>query len=210
MGFMKMRLFATFFALASVVTLAQGLAGFSVQPSGSLETDLGTGINTLATGGTVTDNNLDLTLNAKWIQYRDNDFYKARNANFKSKDGTFVASSLNYETKRDVMTLETMRYNSKDFSDINSDTGKIFGNGIVVLEGKVNSAKPLLRASTIVIDSRAKQAIVFGVFSYQNGKVTLKGQKDTSTLLLTFEDKVVKANTRVPEALFARLKPFAR
>ena len=195
-------------SILGVFALAQGLSGFSVEPTGDLETDLGTGINTLPQGGNIVDSTLDIKLKAKWIQYRDGDFYKAKNATFTSDDGNFSAAALDYNSKNETLSLTTLRYSSKDLTGLSANKGFKHGDGILVLSGSVASSSPIIKANDIVIDTKTNKAVIFGPFTYQNGKVTLKGIKDTSTLLLTFEEKTVKANTKVPSELLNRLKPY--
>ena len=195
--------------LLCIGVLAQRFAGFTVQPSGPQELDLSTGITTLAQGGSITDNQRNLKLQAKYIQYKDGEFYKAREASFKSKDGDFSAVSLEFQQKADTLKLDTLRFSSKDLKGISAKQGVLFKENILVLKGEVRSGEPSLEASLTVIDTSKSQALVLGPFTYKDGLATLKGQKADSTLLLSFSEGKVKAITRVPPEVLGRLKPYA-
>ena len=195
--------------LLCTLVVAQRFAGFTVQPNGPQEMDLGTGVTTLEQGGTITDNQRGLKLQAKYIQYKEGEFYRAKEATFKAKDGNFSAASLEFTQKTETLKLSTMRFSSGVLKGISAKQGVLFKEDILVLGGEVRSAEPNLEANTVIVDTDKNQALVLGVFSYKDGGSTLRGQKADSTLWLNFANDKVKASTKVPAEVLARLKPYA-
>ncbi|MCX7783805.1 MAG: hypothetical protein N2318_09215 [Meiothermus sp.] len=204
-----MKRWVVLFTLLSLVGLASRFAGFEVRPRGNSELDVGTGIYTLPTGGTITDNKNGLVLEARYIQYRDGDFIKAQGAILKAKEGEFAAASLEYQQKPDTLRMNGVRFSSKEFKALTAQQGLLLKEDVLVLKGEVRSSDPMLEASTLIVDTAKDQALVLGVFIYRDGATTLRGNRPDSTLLLTFEGSKVRANTRVPAEVLNRLRPYA-
>lgn len=195
--------------LLSLVASASRFAGFEVRPRGNSELDVGTGIYTLPTGGTITDNKSGLVLEARYIQYRDGDFIKAQGATLKAREGEFAATSLEYLQKPDTLRMNWVRFSSKEFKSLTAQQGLLLKEDVLVLKGEVRSSDPVLEASTLVVDTAKDQALVLGIFTFRDGASTLRGNRPDSTLLLTFADGKVRANTRVPPEILNRLRPYA-
>lgn len=195
--------------LLSLVGLASRFAGFEVRPRGNSELDVGTGVYTLPTGGTITDNKSGLVLEARFIQYRDGDFIKAQGATLKAREGEFAAASLEYMQKPDTLRMNGVRFSSKEFKALTAQQGLLLKEDVLVLKGEVRSSDPMLEASTLVVDTVNNQALVLGVFAFRDGATILRGSRSDSTLLLTFANGKVRANTRVPAEVLNRLRPYA-
>lgn len=197
------------FTLLFLVALASRFAGFEVRPKGNSELDVGTGIYTLPSGGTITDNKSGLVLEARYIQYKDGEFIRAQGANLKAKEGDFSASSLEYLQKPDTLRMTGVRFSSKEFKALTAQQGLLLKEDVLVLKGQVRSSEPALEASTLVVDTARSQALVLGTFSFRDGATTLRGNRPDSTLLLTFTGDKLRASTRVPADIFNRLRPYA-
>jgi hypothetical protein len=193
----------------SLVVFASRFAGFEVKPRGNSELDLGTGIYTLPQGGTITDNRNGLVLEARHIQYKDGEFIRAQGATLRSNEGTFSAASLEYQQRPDTLRMNGVRFSSQQLRSIAAQQGLLLGNGVLVLKGQVRSNDPALEASTVIVDTARDQALVLGAFTFRDGATTLRGTRPDSTLLLSFTDGRVRANTRVPADILQRLRPFA-
>lgn len=194
--------------LASLA-LAARFAGFEVKPNGNSELDATTGVYTLNMGGSITDNKSGLSLVAKFIQYKDGEFIRAKDANLKSRDGEFTASSLEYQQKPDTLRMEAVHYSSPDLKGLTAKQGLMLGENVLVLKGQVHSGEPSLEAETVVVDTDNNQALVLGNFTYKDATATLRGQKASSTLLLSFGGGKVRASTKVPTNLLNRLRGYA-
>lgn len=193
----------------SLIVLASRFAGFEVRPRGNSELDVGTGIYTLPTGGTITDNQSGLVLEARYIQYKDGEFIRAQGATLKAKEGDFSASSLEYLQKPDTLRMSGVRFSSKEFKALSAQQGLLLGDDVLVLKGEVRSSEPVLEASTLVVDTTKDLALVLGAFTFRDGATTLRGNRPDSTLLLTVSGGKVRASTRVPADVFNRLRPYA-
>ncbi len=195
--------------LLSLVVFASRFAGFEVKPRGNSELDVGTGIYTLPSGGTITDNRNGLVLEARYIQYKDGEFIRAQGATLKSKEGDFSAASLEYQQKPDTLRMNGVRFSSAQLKGITAQQGLLLKEDVLVLKGEVRSSDPVLEASTVVVDTTRDQALVLGAFTYRDGATTLRGNRPDSTLLLNFAEGKVRANTRVPADILNRLRPYA-
>ncbi|GIW27322.1 MAG: hypothetical protein KatS3mg070_0685 [Meiothermus sp.] len=193
----------------SLIALASRFAGFEVRPRGNSELDVGTGVYTLPTGGTITDNKSGLVLEARYIQYKDGEFIRAQGATLKAKEGDFSASSLEYLQKPDTLRMSGVRFSSKEFKALSAQQGLLLGDDVLVLKGEVRSSEPVLEASTLIVDATKDLALVLGAFTFRDGATTLRGNRPDSTLLLTVGGGKVRANTRVPADIFNRLRPYA-
>jgi|UniRef100_A0A7C3H9W4 hypothetical protein len=193
----------------SLIALASRFAGFEVRPRGNSELDVGTGVYTLPTGGTITDNKSGLVLEARYIQYKDGEFIRAQGATLKAKEGDFSASSLEYLQKPDTLRMSGVRFSSKEFKALSAQQGLLLGDDVLVLKGEVRSSEPVLEASTLIVDTTKDLALVLGAFTFRDGATTLRGNRPDSTLLLTVGGGKVRANTRVPADIFNRLRPYA-
>ncbi|WP_299428541.1 hypothetical protein [uncultured Meiothermus sp.] len=195
--------------LLSLVVFASRFAGFEVKPRGNSELDVGTGVYTLPTGGTITDNRSGLVLEARHIQYKDGEFIRAQGATLKSREGDFSAASLEYLQKPDTLRMNGVRFSSRQLKGISAQQGLLLKDDVLVLKGEVRSNDPMLEASTLIVDTTRDQALVLGVFTYRDGATTLRGNRPDSTLLLNFADGRVRATTRVPVDILNRLRPYA-
>lgn len=193
----------------SLMALASRFAGFEVRPRGNSELDVGTGIYTLPTGGTITDNQSGLVLEARYIQYKDGEFIRAQGATIKAREGDFSANSLEYLQKPDTLRMSGVRFSSQEFKALSAQQGLLLGDDVLVLKGQVRSSEPVLEASTLVVDTAKNLALVLGAFTFRDGATTLRGNRPDSTLLLTVSGGKVRANTRVPADVFNRLRPYA-
>jgi hypothetical protein len=204
-----MRVFVLLFSLLALFAVAQRFAALEVKPSGNADLDVATGIYTLLSGGSITDNRSKLSLVAKYIQYKDGDFIRAREANYQSPEGNFTATTLEYLYGADTLRMTGVQIASKELRGLKAQNGLLTKEDILVLKGQVSSSEPALEASTVVVDTTKNQALVLGNFSFRQGGSTLRGQAANATLLLNFAGGKVQANTRVPAEVLNRLRPFA-
>ena len=205
----KMRGFVLLFSLLAVFVVAQRFAALEVKPNGNADLDVATGIYTLLSGGSITDNRSKLSLVAKYIQYKDGDFIRAREANYQSPEGNFTAATLEYLYSPDTLRMSGVQIASKELRGLKAQNGLLTKEDVLVLKGQVSSSEPALEASTVIVDTAKNQALVMGNFTFRQGGSTLRGQQANATLLLNFAGGKVQANTRVPAEVLNRLRPFA-
>lgn len=196
-------------SFVALFAVAQRFAALEVRPNGDSDLDVTTGIYTLLAGGSISDNRSKLSLSAKYIQYKDGDFIRAREANYQSPEGNFTAATLEYLYGPDTLRMSGVQIASRELRGLKAQNGLLTKEDILVLKGQVSSSEPALEASTLVVDTNRNQALVLGSFSFRQGGATLRGQQASATLLLNFAGGKVQANTRVPAEVLNRLRPFA-
>jgi hypothetical protein len=208
-GSMKRLVTAVLLMVVLGVVLASRFAGFEVKPSGNADFDVSTGVYTLPTGGTITDNQNKLVLEAKYIQYKERDFIRAKEAKLVSGSGNFVAATLEYLTQSDTLKLGNLQFGSKDIKAVSASQGLLLKEDILILKGEVRSKNPQLEANVLVVDIAKDQALVQGAFAYSDGPTSLRAQRPDAALLLTFTQGKVRASTKVPAEVAGRLGGLA-
>jgi hypothetical protein len=193
-----------------VLLTAAKFAGFEVRSNGPQEFDVGTNVFTLPKGGSINDNKSKVSIEAEYIQYREGEFIKARQANWKADQGQFRAESLEYSQKAELLQLKSMQYSSGEFKSLKAESATGWMNQDVVrLQGNVRSEDPKLEAGLVIVDAANHQALILGSFKYEQKEFRATGNKSDSTLLISFNSGKVKALTKVPEDVLKRLKPYA-
>lgn len=185
-------------------------AGFEVRSSGPQEFDASSNVFTLPQGGTLSDNKNKVSLEADYIQYREGEFIKARQASWKSVEGEFRAEGLEYANRSELLQLKTMQYGSKEFKKLKADnaTGWM-GEDVIRLQGNVRSEDPKLEGNLAIVDTNKNQALVLGTYKYEQGALKLSANSASGALLISFNSGKVKATTKVPEDVLGRLKVYA-
>lgn len=196
-------------ALCVLVLTAGRFSSFSVE-SGEQELDLGTGVTTMPRGGVLVDNKNNLRLEGSYIQFKQEEFIRARNATLRGSEGTFYASSLEYLFHGEQLKLSGVRYSSSNVRGLSSASGLgLLAESVVVLKGSVRSQDPQLEANILVIDTARSQALVLGSFSYRDSQSSFRGQREDSTLLIDFRGSRATATTKVPADVLNRLRSYA-
>lgn len=209
-GVFPPRTMGLFLALTATLLLGARFAAFSVEANGDQQVDLATGVTTLPRGGTLTDNQNGLRLIAPYIQYKDGEFIRARQAQFSTGETRFIALELDYQFKGETVRLKGLTVSSPDFSSISAQEGlALLGENRLVLSGNIRSQAPQLKAGKMVVDTQSRQALVIGAYTFQDGANRLSGNRPDSLLLLSFQGGKTQVTTRVPPEVLARLRPYA-
>lgn len=190
--------------------LAARFAAFSVEPFGAQRVNLDTGVTTLPQGGILTDNENGLRLKGNYIEYKEGSFVRARGVELLSERETFLAESLEHDIPKQEARFTGLTFSNPDFKNLQAEQALArFAEDIVVLKGKVRAERPSLQAETLVVDLKAREALVLGSFVYQEGKATLRGQGPQARLFLRFQGGKVQATTKLPQGA-GRLEGYAR
>jgi len=206
-----MRLIAAF--LTASLALAAGFAAFTVEPEGDQVVDLMTGVTTLPQGGRLVDAERGLALEAAYIEYKEGEFVKARDARLVRGDVRFRAGELVYRAGEERVVLSGgVSLTTPYLEGLSAPRGVLFlKDQVAVLEGGVKSERPEFSAPSLVADTAGGLVLLVGEFSYRDPElgVTLRGQGPEARLLLRFrEDGEVEATTEVPEEVAARLLAY--
>ncbi|PZA08762.1 MULTISPECIES: hypothetical protein [unclassified Meiothermus] len=209
-GVFPSRTVGLFSVLIAVLLLGARFAAFSVEANGDQQVDLATGVTTLPQGGTLTDNQNGLRLVAPYIQYKEGEFIRARQAQLSTGEARFIALELDYQFKGEILRLKEATVNSPDFGNISAQDGlALLGENRLVLSGNIRSQTPQLKAGKMVVDTQSRQALVIGAYTFQDGASRLSGNRPDSLLLLSFQGGKTHVTTRVPPEVLARLRPYA-
>lgn len=195
MSFMRLWPLALLFSLA----LAARFAAFSVEPFGPQRVNLDTGVTTLPQGGVLVDNENGLRLRADYIEYKEGVFIRARALELLSAKETFRAQTLEHDIPKQEARFAALVFANADFKDLRAERAlALFNEDVVILKGKVRAESPRLQAEALVVDLKAREALVLGSFTYQEGKATLRGQGPSARLYLRFAGGKVQASTKLP------------
>jgi hypothetical protein len=143
------------------------------------------------------------------IEYKEGAFIRARALELLSAKETFRAQSLDYDIPKQEARFGALVFANADFKGLSAERAlALFAEDIVVLKGKVRADSPRLEAETLVADLKAREALVLGRFTYQEGKATLRGQGPSARLYLRFVGGKVQASTKLPQEA-SRLAAYA-
>ena len=204
-----MRGFTAFLTLLGL-SLAASFAAFTVEPAGDQVVDLETGVTVLPDGGKLVDAERGLELVADYIEYKEGEFVKAKNARLVRADVRFEAGELYYDVPAEVVDLKGGVLFSTDFlKGLKAPEGRLYlKDEVAVLWGGVESEDPYFRAERMVADTKGALALLLGEFVYKDAKlgITLRGKGKEARLLLRFlEDGEVEAETEVPRDILEKL-----
>jgi hypothetical protein len=188
-----MTLMKRVFAVLSGLTLSLALAqaGFVAQPYGDQVINADQSV-TLPQGGVIRDNKRGFSIDAKFIQYKDNEFLKATDAKIKNNTGQSInAKSVDYTIKTDRMNIAgPLSYSDENVSGLNGQKAIAYPDAKRIVAFNVTAASPKLRANAAVFDSGRKQAFLYGNFEYvsSDGK-SYRGNSAESALLVDYTNK---------------------
>ena len=195
--------------------VAAKFAALSIEPYGDQVFDLATGVTTLPQGGVIHDNENDLSIDAEYIEYKEDAFVLARGAKSETADVRFAAEQLRYEPAEDRVLLEGgVVLDTPQVKALAARSAWIsLSEGVAVLEGGVKAMSPELEAAAMVSDYRSGEALLLPPYRYRDAAlgVTLSGKNPEKPLYLEFdaESGAVQASSKVPDEVKARLLGFA-
>jgi hypothetical protein len=184
------RVLAIFGGLTVSLALAQ--AGFVAQPYGDQVINADQSI-TLPQGGVIRDNKRGFSIDAKFIQYKDNEFLKATDAKIKNNTGQSInAKSVDYTIKNDRMNIVgPLSYADENVSGLNAQRAVAFPDSKRILAFNVNASSPRLKANAAVFDSARQEAFLYGNYEFKSkdGKTTGTGARADSSVVISFKTK---------------------
>lgn len=203
----------TLLALGAAASAAS-FAGFSIKPNGDQKLNLQTGVTVLASGGSATDAQSGLTVAGKYIEYKDGDFLRAREATLTTRDGgKLTADNAEYNAKTgELKASGHLVYNDARVKGLTADAGSVQSReGLLVAHGNVKSQTPLMSANTVVVDTRNNRAVMYGNYRYNYGGSSLASAKPDATLYVTWDASgKASATTRPSTAQLAAFQAYLR
>ncbi|MGL4609724.1 MAG: hypothetical protein ACRCYY_08570 [Trueperaceae bacterium] len=204
----------TFLLLCFSTSLAQNIAALTVNPAGNSELDIDTGITTLAEGGEIIDTERELTLNAKFIRYKDGEFIEASGGTSEGTFGLLEAAELRLEAATNIITATGGISLTKDGLSLSADTLTLdLNTSIAVLAGNVKSTKPAFETSAIVVKQGGGYALLTSPYRYEDSITEVIQENPGNQLQLQQienEDGTFDYNfsTKLEEAIAAELTPY--
>jgi len=200
--------------LLAVLLLAAKFAALSIEPYGDSVYDLASGVTTLPQGGVIHDNENDLSIDASYIEYKEGEYIKAKQAKVDTEDAQFGTAELEYLPETDRALLKGgVGFDGKNIHKLHAERGWIYlKDGVAVLAGNVAAAEPQLTAALLVADYRQGEALLVAPYAFKDPKlgVTLSGKNPKKPLYLKFDAKTgaVSASSKVPAAVVERLLAY--
>ncbi len=197
-----------------VALAAARFAALSIEPYGDQVFDLATGVTTLPQGGVIHDNANDLSIDAEYVEYKEDVYVLARKAKSEAGKVRFAAEQLRYELPEDRVRLEGgVVLDTPQVKALEARSAWIFlKDGVAVLEGGVRAMSPELEAEAMVSDYRSGEALLLAPYRYRDAAlgVTLSGKNPEKPLYLKFDAETgeVQASSKPAAEVKARLLAF--
>jgi hypothetical protein len=187
----RMKFVLSSLLLAALTAVALAQAGFVAQPYGDQNVNAD-GSVTLPQGGVLRDNRRGYSVDATFIQYKDNEYLRATNARLKNNTGQSInAKSLDFDIKADRMNI----VGPLDFSD-NNVSGLRASKAVAYVAGKktvafnVSAASPRVRADAAVFDNNRNEVFLYGNYEFvsKDGKQRGSGAGSSASVVINFTD----------------------
>ncbi len=181
------------FLLVFVSSLALAAqAGFVAQPYGD-QIVAEDGSVTLPQGGLVTDNKRGFSIDAKFIEYKDNVYLRARNAVLKNTNGQNLASAnINYTLANDRMEINgAVAYSDNNVSGLKASRAVAYPDAKRIVAWGVSASSPSIKADAALFDNNNNSVFLLGnyFFKSSDGKTSKQRNGAGAMLLVSFANK---------------------
>ncbi|MFN3265774.1 MAG: hypothetical protein ACK41E_02940 [Deinococcales bacterium] len=192
------------FLLVFVGGIALAQAGFIAQPYGN-QTVGSDGTVTLPEGGIIKDNKRGFSIDAKFVEYKDGAYLKARNAKLKNNTGQSLSSpSIYYTLSNDRMDIAgSLNYSDENVSGATAAKAVAYPDGKRVVAWNISATTPVVRANVAVFDDNRNEVFLMGNIYYKSkdGKTTKQAAGENGMLLVNFSNRekpTFAANELIP------------
>lgn len=194
------------FLLVFLGSLALAQAGFVAQPYGDQIVG-NDGTVTLPQGGLIKDNKRGFSIDAKFIEYKDGVYLKARTAKLKNNTGQSLSSpSINYTLSDDRMEVAgSLNYADENVSGATAARAVAYPDGKRIVAWSINATAPVVRANVAVFDDNRNEVFLMGNVYYKSkdGKTVKQANGENGMLLVNFSNRekpTFAANELIPAA----------
>lgn len=189
------------------------LAALTVEPRGSQVFDILSGVTQLPEGGTVTDQELGVTLFAERIEYRAQEYVAAWGVSLVGSFGRVTADNLRIDQvnarltasgglrlERDGLTVEAATLDFDAATEVASFSGGVVGS------------QPTFSADRVLLDVRSGDVLLTGEYLFEGGLFAMRSPEGGGLLALrlVMVDGAVNydAGTEVAPDLLARFAAY--
>ncbi len=188
-------------------SIAFAQAGFVAQPYGDQKVN-DDGSITLAQGGIIKDNKHGFSIDAKYIEYKDGVFLRAKTAKLKNNTGQSLASpNINYVIANDRMDIAgALSYSDDNVSGLSATRAIAYPDAKKIVAFSVSGSSPTIKGNAAVFNDATNEAFLYGNYFYKStdGKVTKERKGDAAMLLVNFSNKnrtTYQADAQIPAAV---------
>jgi hypothetical protein len=180
------------FAAALVAsTLALAQAGFVAQPYGD-QTVNADGSVTLPQGGVLRDNARGYSIDATFVQYKDNVYLRATNAKIKNNTGQSInAKSVDFNIPSDRMVIVgPLNYSDGNVTGLSASRAVVYVTGKKTVAFGVSATAPRLRANAAVFDNARDEVFLYGNYEFtsKDGKQRGSGAGADASVVINFSN----------------------
>lgn len=199
-------------ALGGGASANSAFAALSVVPFGKQVYDLTTGVTTLPEGGTITDQDTGVSLEAGRIEYRADDYVAAWGVTLEGSFGVVGADSLRIDLVAGVLSAKGGVRLERDGLDVSAANLTFHADDqVVVFGGGVASTDPEFTADRVLLDVRSGDVLLVGEYVYQGGLFVMRSPEAGGLLALKLVEKgdaiTYDASTEVPAEFLERFAP---
>lgn len=177
-------------ALHGLVSLALAGAPFAaltVTPAGRQTFDISTGITTLPEGGTITDQETGVTLQAAAITYLDGVYIDASAVSVAGTFGSVVADAVRIDLVEGVLTAEGSLALERDGLTVTAGSLRYDALlQVAVFDGGVTGTQPGFETDRLLLDVRTGDVLLDGHYRYQGELFTMTSPEEGGRLELRF------------------------
>lgn len=184
------------------VASAATFAGFQIKPYGNQKLNLQTGATVLDAGGVATDAERGVTVDARYIEFKDGAWLRAKSAKLSTEEGSVLtADNVEYSAaKGDLTAKGNLLYNDARVRGLTASSITLeTDTKIVYASGGVKSVNPIMQANTVVVDYDNRRALMRGNYRYSFGGTRLGNARPDAVLLLTWDGKNKPVATNRPD-----------
>jgi hypothetical protein len=203
-------------AVTSAGFLALAQAGFVAQPYGDQIVG-NDGTVTLPQGGLIKDNKRGFSIDAKFIEYKDGVYLKARTAKLKNNTGQTLSSpNINYTLADDRMEIAgSLNYSDENVSGATGSRAVAYPDGKRIVAWNIIATSPVVRAQVAVFNDNRNEVFLMGNVYYKSldGKTIKQANGENGMLLVNFSNKdkpTFAANELIPTATVGTYKAIAK
>jgi hypothetical protein len=184
-----LRLLPLFLLLAFVAAAgnmpAASFASLVITANGDEEFDFSTGITTLPDGGSISDRQSGIVIEAEFIRYQVDVFIEASGATVQGSFGTIHAETLEIDLPESRLTASgALQLQGLALNVSGQELSYFADSGVVDVRGGVEASEPEFSAERVLHDTRSGSLLLLGPYRYDDGFLTLNASSATAQLEL--------------------------